>query len=118
MPLASELLIVGLSHHTAPVEVREQLALSNGRLQELGPELAAQSSIHEVVALSTCNRVEIVAYCEDGGDACGLIRKRLIGCSAIGTTPGSDWIFELRDRDSWRRQNRLFTAMPSTLSGP
>jgi glutamyl-tRNA reductase len=117
MPLASELLIVGLSHHTAPVEVREQLALSNGRLQELGPELAAQSSIHEVVALSTCNRVEIVAYCEDGGDACGLIRKRLIGCSAIGTTPGSDWIFELRDREAVRHVFRVASSLDSMIVG-
>jgi glutamyl-tRNA reductase len=47
------------------VEVREKLALSNGRLEELAPTLAGQTPIHEVVALSTCNRVEVVAYCDE-----------------------------------------------------
>ena len=63
-----QILVVGLNHRTAPVEVREQLAFSpkllNGSLQEL----VTLPSVDEGVILSTCNRVEVVAVARDGGD--------------------------------------------------
>jgi glutamyl-tRNA reductase len=51
-----ELLCLGLSHQSAPVSVRERLALSDERQRELLAELIAIG--HEAMILSTCNRVE------------------------------------------------------------
>ncbi len=60
-----ELVVVGMSHRTAPVELREQLSVT---MKDLGEELRAvvdSANIHEAVLVSTCNRVEIYAACQD-----------------------------------------------------
>jgi glutamyl-tRNA reductase len=51
------LLAVGVSHHHAPLEVRERLFLADGHAVNLAAELARDGS--EVVVLSTCNRTEV-----------------------------------------------------------
>jgi glutamyl-tRNA reductase len=57
-------LAVGVSHHHAPLEVRERLFLADGHAVELAAELARDDS--EAVVLSTCNRTEVYL---SGGDA-------------------------------------------------
>lgn len=54
-----ELLAIGISHKTAPVAVREKLALTNTQAKALLHDLYAHEEIHEAVALSTCNRTEV-----------------------------------------------------------
>lgn len=59
------LVLVGLNHHTASVDVREKCALTeNGRIA-LTYRLIASPLIHAVVILATCNRLEIYADCAD-----------------------------------------------------
>lgn len=55
------LLVAGLNHHTAPVDLRERFAVRDSRLPELTRQLCAQEGLDEVVVLSTCNRVELYA---------------------------------------------------------
>jgi glutamyl-tRNA reductase len=55
------ILVVGLSHRTAPVPVLEQASISATDLPKVLHELHSAESISEVLALSTCNRVEIYA---------------------------------------------------------
>ena len=52
----SELLGIGVSHKTARVEVRERLALPEARLGDFLRDLRGATSVHEAVAISTCNR--------------------------------------------------------------
>jgi len=51
--------VVGLSHRTAPVEVREKLSTSADALPEVLARLAARQELAEVMFVSTCNRVEV-----------------------------------------------------------
>ena len=53
------LFVVGLSYKTAPVEVREKLAVQASRLRCHGCRLKLAGNLQEVVVVSTCNRVEI-----------------------------------------------------------
>jgi glutamyl-tRNA reductase len=53
------LLLIGVSHRTAPVELREKLDFSSGGVGEAVQELAARAAVPECVVLSTCNRSEI-----------------------------------------------------------
>src|SRR5262245_51381254 len=55
------LFVVGVNHKTAPVEVREQLAVNSSDLVSRGRELKSREDLDEIVLLSTCNRVEIYA---------------------------------------------------------
>lgn len=54
-------LVVGLNHQTAPIDVREKLAISVARLQEVLQRLKSSVPLEEVVLLSTCNRTEVYA---------------------------------------------------------
>jgi glutamyl-tRNA reductase len=61
------LVLVGTSHHHAPVEVRERIALDGPAAAELARTLAEAGG--EVVCLSTCNRTELYVAAEDGAEA-------------------------------------------------
>jgi glutamyl-tRNA reductase len=54
-----KLFVAGLSYKTAPVELREKLAVHPSRLRCFGCRLKLAGNLSEVVLLSTCNRVEI-----------------------------------------------------------
>jgi len=88
------LIVAGVSHQTAPIEVREKLAFrSDEALRELA-RLRESGIIREGVALSTCNRTEIYAV-EENGDAlphiAAMLARRLGNdansrmCAAIAT---------------------------------
>ena len=59
-----KLLTTGVSHKTAPVEVRECLAFREDSLPAALADLRARSGVTEAVILSTCNRVEITLPAE------------------------------------------------------
>jgi len=65
----SELLALGASHKTASLALREKLALPAGRAISVMRELTADDSIHEAVAISTCNRTELYLVAEDPVEA-------------------------------------------------
>ena len=59
------LIVVGLSHKTAPIEVREKLAVPASRLGEALHRLCVYPSVKEGFLLSTCNRVEVYAVVDE-----------------------------------------------------
>lgn len=64
---ARELHLVGLSHKSAPIEVREKVALSGDALRDALAELKGCPDVGEAFVISTCNRVEVYVY---GDSAC------------------------------------------------
>ena len=56
-----ELLVIGLNHKTAPIEIRECLAFSEDKLENALSEVHGLPSVKENMILSTCNRVEVYA---------------------------------------------------------
>ena len=58
-----DLALVGLNHRTAPLELRERLAF--GDLPRGLGELVSLPGVREGLILSTCNRVEVLSFCED-----------------------------------------------------
>jgi glutamyl-tRNA reductase len=56
-----EIAVVGLSHKTAPVEIREKVAFAQDLLHEVARAVRGLDHLNEAVILSTCNRVEIFA---------------------------------------------------------
>ena len=63
------LLLVGASHRTAPVELRERLDFSSRGLDAAVRALAGRQSAAEAVVISTCNRAELYVVCEQPTDA-------------------------------------------------
>ena len=65
----SEILALGVSHRTAPLELRERLALPEGRATGVVNELRAVEQVQEAAALSTCNRTELYLVVSDPVEA-------------------------------------------------
>ncbi len=70
----SELLALGVSHKTAPLELRERMALTEGRAVSLLAGLTDREEVLEAAAISTCNRTELFIYASDpvGAEAVAL----------------------------------------------
>ncbi len=62
---ARSLVLIGLSHHTAPLAVRERLAFSAEQLPDRLRDLIARTGLQEAMLVSTCNRVEMYGSAED-----------------------------------------------------
>lgn len=77
------LVLVGLNHKTAPVEVRECLAAEGEAAEPRLGELASLEGVREALLISTCNRVEVLALAEEpaaaGAVADWLARGRVVG---------------------------------------
>ena len=68
--------LIGVNHHTAPVEVRERLAIPESRLPEALKLFTRFPGIDEGLILSTCNRVELVAQTKNGrADLRGFVQE-------------------------------------------
>ncbi len=61
------LFTIGISHHTAPIEIREKVAIARSDYSDRVRELCALPGVEEVVVLSTCNRTEIYCLSTDAG---------------------------------------------------
>ena len=61
------LFTIGISHHTAPIEIREKVAIPRTEFSARVEELCALPGIEEVLILGTCNRTEIYCLSSDGG---------------------------------------------------
>src|SRR5205809_475398 len=86
------IVLVGLNHRTAPVEVRERVAFANGRLEPALRDLVALPGILEGAIVSTCNRVEVIACGVDVGTVGGalpafLAREHGLGEPALAGHP-------------------------------
>lgn len=71
------IVVVGLSHKTAPVEVREKLAVPESRLGEALTRLCSYAGVREGLLLSTCNRVEVYAVVDELDAGYGRIQEFL-----------------------------------------
>ncbi|MCS1351462.1 glutamyl-tRNA reductase [Mechercharimyces sp. CAU 1602] len=58
------IMVAGINHQTAPVELRERMAFSADEISEAVTRLQAQKGVLECVVLSTCNRMELYAVCD------------------------------------------------------
>ncbi len=69
------IIVVGLSHKTAPVEVRELLAIPASRMGEALRRLGTYQGLKEGVLLSTCNRVEVYAVVDEAESGFSRIQE-------------------------------------------
>jgi glutamyl-tRNA reductase len=113
----SELLAIGISHKTAPVEVRERLALPEARASEFMRELRGAAAIHETVAVSTCNRTELYLVVGDPVEAESTVLAMLARQGGIRPTELTGAIYSHRNCDAARHLYRVVSGLESMLVG-
>lgn len=92
------LVVIGLNHCSAPVEVRERLAFPRAALGEATCNLLGAAPVCEAAIVSTCNRVEIYALAASADQAGAAIRRYLHDYHRIAESVDPH-LYELRDRD-------------------
>jgi glutamyl-tRNA reductase len=113
------LLVVGLSHRTAPLEVRERLAVPKERLPEVLRAALAAGSLAEAMILSTCNRVEIYARPREEEDA--KAPEAMVSLLAgLGGRPADElgaYLYRLEAEDAVRHAFRVAASLDSMVVG-
>src|SRR5215472_13625009 len=108
------LIVIGVNHQTAPVEVREQFTISEARLPEAVKTLAAQPGIEEAMIVSTCNRVELIARTKDADANLDGCLKKMYGVDAQSYRK---YLYEYRERDAIRHVFRVASSLDSMVVG-
>ena len=82
------IVVVGVSHQNASIEVRERFALAADRVPELLREIVARPEVGEALLISTCNRVELVAAAASGASLENVALACHSALSALGRSGG------------------------------
>jgi glutamyl-tRNA reductase len=117
----SKLLLLGVNHTTAPVEIRERLAISPERLADATRTLAHQPGIREALILSTCNRVELLTVQDESSadisqNAPGMLAF-LNDYLNIRTPEIQPHVYEFREREAIRHLFRVASSLDSMVVG-
>ncbi|MDH3199707.1 MAG: glutamyl-tRNA reductase [Myxococcales bacterium] len=110
-----DFLVVGLSHRTAPVEVRERLAVAPERLEDELREIGAKGSFDEALLISTCNRVELYATSANPTEAIRSARHTL--ASRLPDTASEDVLYTERGVAVVRHAFRVASSLDSMVVG-
>jgi glutamyl-tRNA reductase len=113
----TELLGIGASHKTAPLALRERIALTDHAAEPLLHELTAHPAIGEAVALSTCNRTELYLLVTDPVEAESGVLALLARRAGIRPTELLDGIYSLRNCDAARHLYRVASGLESMIVG-
>ncbi|HTE19009.1 MAG TPA: glutamyl-tRNA reductase [Armatimonadota bacterium] len=108
--------LVGLSHKTAPVQLREKLSLYGKSQVEALHGLRDAACLEECAILSTCNRMEF--YALSGEEEC---QERILACMArqAGVTPGylQDHLYSFEGIPAFRHLFRVAAGLDSMVMG-
>jgi glutamyl-tRNA reductase len=113
----SELLLLGVSHKTAPVALRERVALTDGQAGEFVDALLSAEAVQEAVAISTCNRTEVYLVSPDPVEAETVALGLLARQADIRPTELAPAIYSLRNCDAARQLFRVAAGLESMIVG-
>lgn len=111
-----KVLLTGLNHRTAPVEVRERLAFAEAALPEALERVRQEAGAEEALILSTCNRVE-VAVTAEGGEPAERVRRALASLRGVDEQWLRQYLYQYEDREAIRHIFRVAASLDSMVIG-
>jgi glutamyl-tRNA reductase len=115
---ARSLVLLGINHNSAPIEVRERLAIPAGRLADATRSLLHQPGVREGLILSTCNRIELLTTQEPVplAEPTNLPRflEEYFSVPSASLTPH---LYEYREREAVRHLFRVASSLDSMVVG-
>jgi glutamyl-tRNA reductase len=113
-----EIVLVGLSHRTASVEIRERVAFSAEQARRAAEELRTRGILEESLVLSTCNRSEIYGVPpENAGDSASAVTEFLRSFHALRPEELDGSIYRHYDREVVRHLFRVAGGLDSMMLG-
>jgi glutamyl-tRNA reductase len=111
------IIVVGLSHHTAPLEIREKLAFSSSGIESPLRELTSLPDITEGVIVSTCNRVEVYAGARDMAAGIARVKRFLAGRGGIPFSSLEPHLYGYHGEKAVRHVFRVASSLDSLVIG-
>jgi glutamyl-tRNA reductase len=109
------LLVLGLNHQTAPLSLRERVAMDAGQLPAALDGLGAVAGVEEAALLSTCNRTEVYVQVAEGHEP--GISQWLARHHGLAPEMLSAYLYEHRDEAAVRHLFRVATGLDSLVLG-
>ncbi len=111
------LFVAGLNHRTAPVGLREQLAVEEDKVREVLREVLGTGALEEAVILSTCNRVEVYGVADVPGEGRAVAFRHL--CRQRGVDPASvePHLYTHLEREAVHHAFRVAASLDSMMVG-
>lgn len=111
-----EIAVLGVNYKTAPVEVRERIALSSEACRSLVSDLTGLPDIGESVVLSTCNRTEVYV-CGEPSSLQELTLRRLCDHTGVALEDLGQSVYYLEDREAIRHLFLVGGSLDSMVVG-
>ena len=106
--------LIGLNHKTAPIEVREKLAIPESKLPQALQELMQLPGVGEGMILSTCNRVEVLAQTVNGSTD---LRQFFRAHFKVEASLYEPHLYEYRQNDAVRHVFLVAASLDSMIVG-
>src|SRR6476661_3498452 len=113
----SELLLLGISHKTAPVALRERLALTQTEAERFLRDVVTLPEVREAATISTCNRTELYLVVGDPVTAESAVLGKLANRAGIRPTELAEVIYSPRNCDAARQLFRVTSGLESMIVG-
>ena len=111
------IVVVGLSHRTAPVEVREKLSISEENINSTFEKLKSKDVILEVSILSTCNRLEIYTLVKDSDEGVNTINQFLQSYSGLEENELIPHLFAYQHSEAVNHVMKVSAGLDSLVIG-
>ena len=113
-----EIVLVGLNHRTAPVEVRERVSFTTEQARRAAQELRARGILEETLVLSTCNRSEVYGVPPEASHECAAgLSSFLSEFHSVRPDLLSGSLYHHYDREAVRHLFRVSAGLDSMLLG-
>jgi glutamyl-tRNA reductase len=109
--------VAGVNHRTAPVDLREQLAVEEDKLRDVLRDVHVVGGARELVILSTCNRVEIYGVADAPGVARTAVFCELARFCGVEPTALEPHLYIHIDGDAVRHAFRVAASLDSMMLG-
>jgi len=110
-------ILIGVNHRTAPVNIRERLNIPESSLPEAVAALLRREGIREALILSTCNRVEVLASAEDAADAKAIIEQFLTDYLGFEVAPFQHCFYHYQQQEAVLHLFRVGASLDSMVLG-
>ena len=112
-----EILLIGLNHKTAPVEIRECIGFAGDESDQALHDLHALEAVHEVLLVSTCNRVEVLLTTPAKDEAARQVVNFLSEMNNIPVADFEDKLYQHVGDDAVRHMFRVASSLDSMVVG-
>lgn len=112
-----EHIVVGMNHHTAPIELREKIAISPSLLPSALKKLKSLRKVDEGLILSTCNRTEIYVVTQEGENTVQEIKEFVAHLNEVNSDLLAPHFYNYQNLDAIRHLFRVASSLDSMVVG-